>query len=520
MSTFTAPRPRADLRTSAALIGVGAAASLAVIWALLPPTGSDLSAQFAHANFAADHLWNPVDLQWFGGTNLLGYSVIVPPLMAVVGVRLVGALATVAAAGLLGLLMSRCRVPRPRAGAVAGALCLAANLVVGRLTFAVGVAVALATLIGLTMTHRPRWLLLVGGPILTWAASPLAALFLGLVGGTLLLRRHLREGLVLAGAATVALAASVWVGQGGYMPLPGWGVVLGVLACGVLAAATRYGLVRMAAILAAVGIVLAVTVHTQVGINALRLPALFAAPIVVATSRLRWRLLVPAVAVTVCLVPPLRFGDVASIGGPADERAYYAELVNELDTLPLTGRVEIPPTLHRWESVYVADDVPLARGWMTQLDAGYYPLFFDQTIDSRSYHAWLRANGVQYVAVADTQPALAGRAEVDLINSGLPYLRELWHGDHWIVYAVAHPTGTVAGARLVSQDDVAVSFTVDRPRQVLVRVRWSQWLTLSGPSACLTPHGTWTEVVVSQPGTYQVGSSFTPGDQHRTCSVP
>jgi hypothetical protein len=508
------------MRTSAALIGVGAAALLALIWALLPPTGTDLSAQFAHADFAANHLWHPVDLQWFGGTNLLGYSVIVPPLMALLGVRLVGAVATVSAAGLLGLLMSRCRVPRPRAGALAGALCLVANLVVGRLTFAVGVAAALATLVGLTMSHRLRWLLLVGGPIITWAASPLAAVFLGLVGATLLLRRHLREGLVLGGAAAVALAASLWVGQGGYMPLPGWGVVLGVLACGVLAAATRYDLVRVAAILAAIGIVLAVTVHTQVGINALRLPALFAAPIVVATSRLRRRLLVPAVALTVCIVPPLRFDDVASIGAPADGRAYYTELIRELAALPLTGRVEIPPTLHRWESVYVADQVPLARGWMTQLDAGSNPLFFDQTIDSRSYHAWLRTNGVQYVAVADTQQAPVGRDEVNLIDAGLPYLRELWRGDHWTVYAVTDPTGTVAGARLVSQDDVSVSFTVDHPRPVLVRIRWSQWLTLSGPSACLRPDGTWTEVVARESGTYQVGSSFTPGDQHRACRTP
>ena len=520
MSTFTAPRQRTDLRASAALIGVGSAALLALIWALLPPTGSDLSAQFAHADFAADHLWHPVDLQWFGGTNLLGYSVIVPPLMAILGVRLVGALATVAAAGLLGLLMSRCGVLRPRAGAVAGALCLVANLVVGRVTFAVGVATALATLIGLTMSHRTRWLLLIGGPILTWAASPLAALFLGLVGGTLLLRRRRLEGVALAGATAVALAASVWVGQPGYMPLPGWAVVLGVLACGVLAATTRYDLVRVAALLAALGIVLAVMVHTQVGINALRLPALFAAPIAVATSSLRWRLLAPAVALTVCVVPPLRLDDVTSIGDPADERAYYTELTRELATLPLTGRVEIPPTLHRWEAVYVADHVPLARGWMTQLDAGSNPLFFDQTIDARSYHAWLRGNGVQYVAVADTEPASAGRAEVSLIQTGLPYLREIWRSHHWTVYAVANPTGTVAGARLLSQDDVSVAFTVDKPRPVLVRIRWSQWLTLSGPGGCLSPRGDWTEVVARQPGTYQVGSSFTPGDQHRACGTP
>ena len=64
------------------MVGLGLASVLALVWLLLPPTGSDLSAQVAHADFAGAHPWSPVDLQWFGGTSLLGYSVIVPPLMA------------------------------------------------------------------------------------------------------------------------------------------------------------------------------------------------------------------------------------------------------------------------------------------------------------------------------------------------------------------------------------------------------------------------------------------------------
>jgi len=506
-------------KNEAAVVGLGLASVLAVVWLLLPPTGSDLSAQVAHADFAGAHPWNPVDLQWFGGTSLLGYSVIVPPLMAALGVRVVGATATVLAAGLLGLLMSRFRVPRPIAGAVAGALCLGANLLVGRLTFAVGVAAALLTLTALTTTHRVRWVLLVVGPIVTWAASPLAVLFLGLVGATLLLRRHLLDGLLLCGGAVVGLGASAWVGQGGYMPLPGWDVVLGVAVCGLVAMSTRYQLVRVGALLAAVGIVLAMTVHTQVGFNALRLPALFAAPILVATSRLRAYLLVPLVALTVLLVPPLKSGDVTAIGDPTNDRAYFTALTAELDRLPLSGRVEIPPTLHRWESVYVADDVPLARGWMTQLDAGYHPLFFEESIDSTSYRHWLRRNGVQYVAVSDAAPAAAGVAELSLIRSGLPYLRQVWRGEHWVVYAVAHPTATVANARLLSQNAVSVSFATQAPGPVLLRVRWSQWLTLTGSGGCLRRHGSWTEVVATGAGTYRVGSAVDPGDRHRTCAV-
>ncbi len=506
-------------RFSAPLVGLGVASVLALAWLLLPPTGSDLSAQVAHAEFAGAHPWNPVDLQWFGGTSLLGYSVIVPPLMAVLGVRAVGAAATVLAAWLFGILMSRFRVPRPVAGTVAGALCLGANLLVGRLTFAVGVAAALLTLTALTTSHRVRWVLLVLGPVLTWAASPLAVLFLALVGATLVVRRHMLDGVLLSASSLAGLGASLWVGQGGYMPMPGAGVVVGVAVCGLVAVSTRYRLVQVGALLAAVGIILAMAVHTQVGFNALRLPALFAAPLLVATSRLRARVLVPLVALTVVLVPPLKTGDVTAIGDPTDEREYFTALTAELDRLPLTGRVEIPPTLHRWESVYVADDVPLARGWMTQLDAGYHPLFFEESIDSGSYRHWLRHNGVQYVAVADAVPAAAGEAELSLIASGLGYLHEIWRGEHWVVYAVAHPTATVAGGRLLSQDAVSISFATRAPGAVLLRVRWSKWLTLAGSGGCLRRHGSWTEVVATRAGTYRVGSAVEPGDRHRTCAM-
>ncbi len=502
----------------AAIVGLGMAAALSLVWLMLPPTGSDLSAQVAHARFAGAHLWHPMDLQWFGGASWLGYSVLVPPLMAAVGVRLVGVLATVASAALVGLLMSRSAVPRPRAGAVAGALCLFANLVVGRLTFAVGIASSLATLIALTSKHPLRWLVLLVGPLITWAASPLAALFLGLVGVTLVLqRRGGRDGLVLSSAALAALAGSVWMGPAGYMPAPLGKGVAGVLACCVLAFATRYRLIRIGAFLAAAGIVLSLSVHTQVGMNAVRLPELFAAPLAVATSRLKARMFVPAVALLVCMVPPLTADDVTAIGEPSNQRFYYAGLVTELDRLPLSGRVEIPPTLQRWESVYAAARIPLARGWMTQLDEGYDPLFFGPVIDPTAYRKWLHDNAVQYVAVPDARLAEAGSVEATLINAGVPYLHELWSGRHWTVYSVKHATATVTGGRLVSQGAVSVSFHVPAAATVAVRVRWSQWLTLTGPDACLRPHHTWTEVVVQQPGTYRIGSAVLPDDRHRQC---
>jgi hypothetical protein len=502
-------------------VGLGLAALLGLVWLLLPPTGSDLSAQVAHADFARDHLWTPVDLRWFGGTGWLSYSVLVPPLMAAVGVRAVGVVATAASAGLLGLLLSRCRVPRPGTGAAVGALCLAANLVVGRLTFAVGAAAALATLLAVTWRHRARWLVLAVGPLVTWAASPLAALFLGVAAAALVLqgRESRREGGVLGAAVLVALAASGWLGQGGYMPAPVDRGVAGVTLCVLLAVVTRYRLVRTGALLAGAAIALAVTLRTPVGMNALRLPELFAPAVALATSRLPMRWVVPAVVVAVCWLPPLTSDDITAIGGPSNASSYYRELTSELQRLPLTGRVEIPPTLHRWEAVYVADRVPLARGWMTQLDDGYNSLFFDGGVDASSYRRWLRDNAVQYVAVSDAATAEAGRAETALVDGGLPFLHRVWAGRHWTVYRVVPSVSVVTGARLLSQDATSVTFLAGSTGTVLARVRWSRWLTLGGPSGCLHRQGTWTAVVVQRPGTYRLGSALAPGSDHRSCTA-
>jgi hypothetical protein len=62
-----------------------------------------------------------------------------------------------------------------------------------------------------------------------------------------------------------------------------------------------------------------------------------------------------------------------------------------------------------------------------------------------------------------------------------------------------------------------VTFHVPEPRSVFLRVRWSRWLTVSGPDACIRPDNTWTDVVAEQPGTYRVGSALAPGGRHRQC---
>ena len=70
--------------------GVVAAGCIAVLLAaaylLAPPMGRDLSAQLAHAQLAESHWPELLDLRWYSGFNPLGYSVLSPPVMALLGV--------------------------------------------------------------------------------------------------------------------------------------------------------------------------------------------------------------------------------------------------------------------------------------------------------------------------------------------------------------------------------------------------------------------------------------------------
>src|SRR5437764_15381526 len=74
------------------------AAALAVLYLFWDPLAPDLAAQVFRTDlFERDGftLWNG---QWFGGHYTPGYSVLFPPLAALLGPRLVGGLAAVASA--------------------------------------------------------------------------------------------------------------------------------------------------------------------------------------------------------------------------------------------------------------------------------------------------------------------------------------------------------------------------------------------------------------------------------------
>ena len=147
--------------------------------------------------------------------------------------------------------------------------------------------------------------------------------------------------------------------------------------------------------------------------------------------------------------------------------------------MPLDGRVEVVPTRRHWETVYVASEVPLARGWERQLDIGRNAIFYEDDLDRAGYHRWLLDNAVRYVALADVALDPSAGAEADLVRGRPAYLEAVWRNEHWVLFRVVDARPLVEGpARLVRSGPADVVLDVTGPGPVLVRVRWSSHWSL------------------------------------------
>jgi hypothetical protein len=517
------PRPRTLVEHVSTAVGdpavriVVAATGFALLlggaYLLLPLAGTDLSAQVARAHFTKVYGSQPIDFRWYSGAQQYGYSLFSTWLMAVIGTRGVGAISAVVSSSAFALLLVRTRVPRPLLGALIAPVCFVSNLVSGRVTFALGVMFGLLGLACLTLTDRPR-LHLAGtaaGAFLSSAASPVAGLFSGLAGAALFLTGRRREGLAtcLAAAVPIGLLSTVF-GEGGWMNFNQIDMLkaVGLSLAAVALVPSRYRAVRVGAALSALGVLLSYFVHTPVGSNSTRLAIMFGIPVVAATVRISSpRALSATLVVLTAWQPPLIVADLFDAGSLAAHRPYYAPLLAELERREPIGRVEVPPTRDYWEAVYVADTVPIARGWMRQVDIERNPLFFDGSLNAVTYQKWLYDNGVEYVALPDEELSWVGEGEAALIRTGLPYLRPVWHSTHWTLYEVlgAH-TVVEAPGRLIDSTATGVTLQVSQPGEVLVRVRYTHWLTVEGPDACIRPDGRWSRLVAAQPGIYHIGS--------------
>lgn len=467
------------------------AAVLAAAYLVADPRAADLAAQdyraglFARAGFV---LW---DNGWYAGHHVPAYSLLFPPLAAWLGPQVVGALAAVGGTWAFGRLAGR---KAWLAGAWV-ALGLAATLVAGRLTFALGAALGLGAL-ALARTaaesgEMARW----GGAVtlaaLTSAASPVAGAFLALAAAAWWLgdpaaRRPATAALAAAAVAPAALASLLFP-EGGTFPfvfssfLPALAGTLLVLA---LVPAERRVL-RAGVVLAAALLVVSWALPTPMGGNAARLGSLFAGPVLALALLPAGRARALALA-----APALLYWQLAApaddwrrtTGDPSVQERSYVGLRRFLGAQggpPF--RVEIPFTDNHWESALLAggrDGFPLARGWERQLDRKVNPLFYDPgALTAPEYRAWLDDNAVRFVALADAPVDYSAAAEAELLRRGLPGLRRVYADRVWTVWEVedAAPMGVTA----LTPD----GFTTAGAGRV--RIRWSPWFEVVAGRGCV-----------------------------------
>ncbi|HEY2790778.1 MAG TPA: hypothetical protein VGJ28_00380, partial [Micromonosporaceae bacterium] len=460
---------------TALLVAAGTALLLGIAYLLAPKMGTDLSAQVARANFFRAHGFRPIDFRWYGGVNQLGYSLTTPALMSVIGSRVLGVVASVIFAPAATYVLLRTNAPRPVLGGALFGIMAVGNIASGRITFAAGLAFAtLAVAVVLSPAARVPRLIAVGAlAVLTTVTSPIAGLFLGLAAAAWLLAdavwadRRFRRGpefsttLVMGGCAAVGLIPMQIFSDGGTEPFSAAQMRYNVaITLAVILIVPAYRVIRIAAVLTLALLFFALYVPTAIGSNSIRLPMLFAFPIIVAYSQWRNWAIVLALMGIWWWQAPIVVGDITQAGSPETKAAFYQPLLGELSTLGTLGRIEVVPLRDHWESSYVADEVPLARGWLRQVDTDRNPLFYtSKPVTAAQYGDWLRANAVQYVAYAPDQPLdVYARTEAAVVSAHPSYLREVWHSAQWQLFQVTDPEPFVTGGTLVSVGATAVTF--------------------------------------------------------------
>jgi hypothetical protein len=288
-------------------------AALALLYLLAAPASSDLAAAgyrsdlFSRVGFT---LW---DNGWYGGHHLPAYSLLAPPLGALLGPALLGVLAMTVAAGLFAVLVRGGFTPRAeRVAALWFALGAGVELFTNRIPFELGVMVGIGALLAARAARTPGRrrraalaLLALALALLCPLASPVAGGFLALaalawaLGGRLgqarfadehepppgnrprgVRRALLPAALLCAALAPIALLAIAFP-EGGTEPFVASAFYPALAPTLALAAAIprRRRALRAGTLLYALALVGCFVVSTPVGGNVDRLGALLAGPL-------------------------------------------------------------------------------------------------------------------------------------------------------------------------------------------------------------------------------------------------
>lgn len=514
--------------------------SLLALWLLWLPPSPDLAGQVYRVHlFAVDgfSLW---DNNWYGGHYLLGYSLLFPPLAALLGLHPLGAIAVVASTVLFARLAQMRFGARWAAATALFAVGATGDLFIGRITFALGVSFGLGAVLAAAHRRRGSAALL---SLLCAAASPVAGLFLALAAAAdLFTHRAFARAAALAGPALVlilTLAALFPEGGEEGFAFSSLLAAAGLSALVMLLLPAHERLLRHGLVLYLLALTLAYLVSSPMGSNAVRLGVLFTPAILLgsvgvedlrrAPGRLarwisrraphvpadalsprmaRWTLALLCLGLMLWQLDGPVTQSVQASTDPSTHPSYYQPAIAYLDAHsngePL--RIEVPFTQSHWDATILGQRFALARGWDRQLDTRYDDLFYDPQLTAAAYRAWLLQTGARFVALSDAPMDFSSRQEAALIRGGLPYLRLVFHSTHWHIYAVQGALPLVQGpGRLTVVKPTGFTLLAAARGSLLVRIHYTPyWQVASGAATVAEAPGGWTRISSERAGAITV----------------
>ncbi len=519
----TAPTPGVSLGLIVLTVG------LIALWLAVDPRTPDLAAQvyrvglFRQLGFA---LW---DEHWYDGHALLGYSLLYPPLANVLGMRVLAALSVLASSVLFTRLACSVYGDGARWGAAMFAVVALGDVWIGRLTFALGVSLALAA--GLALL-RERWLWAALLAAVCAAASPVAGVLLVLAALSVALARRSPR-LLLSVAVPVSVLVLILAAlfpEGGYEPYPirSFAATMLVALAFLLALPTGARVLRIGACVYVLACLACLLVRSPMGSNIERYAVLLAGPLLLC-ARLgatgarpggyRRARLTPVSVLALCVIAvwvvwgPVR-ETLAVAGSEATSAAYYRPVERFLARVEAPPgspvRIEVPLTRSHWEAALLAPSVSLARGWDKQMETRFDDVLLSSGLTAAGYGRWLHQQAVSYVALPDVPLDPSSAQEGRLIRRGEPYLRQVFASAHWRIFKVLSPTPLLSGPgqlRSLGHDSFALSARV--PGTFLVRVHFTRYWTLERGAGCVAAApGGWTSVSLRAAGPALVAARF------------
>ena len=498
---------------------VGAAVAAIAYLAIQPATADMAAHAFRAWLFDSEGMtvWNA---QWYGGHHVLGYSMLFAPLAAWPGPAWVGALSAVAATAAF-VPLARAAAPSPGAAAAATWLFVAgvlANVVIGRMPFTLGIALAVTAWL---CAERSAWgwrTLAAVLALLCVLASPVAGAFLALAAAA----RAVADGRPELGrAATLALPVAVGgttmallFPEGGddrFVATAFWPMLAvvrgrprrcwrpGGARCGSAPCSTWPCWSARSSI------------PTPFGQNALRLPLLLGPALLVLAPRAT----APRAAIAVVLValvylqwlPAVRAVAEAH-GDPSTEESFFAEPRAFLEGVVRPGeRVEVAFTHNHWEVAHLASAVPLARGWERQLDEKANPLFYDgRPLTPGATTAGCTSRRSAGSRSLTRRWTTRPRPRRELLERGTPYLRLAHESADWRIWEVRDARPPASGGARVTAADPA-GFEVETGGPTVVRQRYTRWWSSDGACLSRAPGG-WTRVTPVRGSRVRVHAGF------------